>query len=215
MKVCFWLKIPLFVALSWISATSALAGLFDRPDFFEKGRDQFEAEVRRFEETENTDNSSLTIEQTVLPWSRILVEAAGFTVMLPSGAITRETEVVEAPRGDIEFDIIASHPAASRYVIAYSEAITAERLENTPEVLEQARDQIISNNVGLLKIAEDDFTWENYSGKQFQLQNQAETIVFRLLVTENRFYVLAVNQQNDAISPDSIDTFFNSFELID
>ena len=214
MKIYSWFNISIVLTLSCLTTNPVIAGLFDRPDFFEKGRQQFEEEIRRFERGESVPNSSLKVDEAALPWSRVVIDKAGFTALLPSGAITQEVEVVEAPKGDINFDIIASHPSSSRYVIAYSEEVSPERVKNTQEVLERSRDYIIDNRVGLTKIADDDITFENYPGKQFQLQNQDETIVYRLLIVEQRLYVLAVSQQNEAISAKSIDMFFSSFQLI-
>ncbi|MGB5711384.1 MAG: hypothetical protein WBM44_10800 [Waterburya sp.] len=214
MNVYSWLSIPTVLTLSCIAIAPVTAGLFDRPDFFEQGQDQFEEEIRRFEQGESVPDSSLKVDEAALPWSRVVIKEVGFTVMMPSGAITQEVETVEAPKGDINFDIIATHPSSSRYVVAYSEEVTPERFKNTQEVLERSRDYIIDNKVGLTKIADDDIVFESYPGKQFQLQNQDETIVFRLLLVEQRLYILAVNQQNDSISAESIDVFFDSFELI-
>ncbi len=215
MKIHSLLSIQILLTLSCMATTPVIAGLFDRPDFFEEGREQFDEEIRRFEEEQSVPDSSLKIDDTALSWSRVVIKAAGFTAMIPSGAITHEVETVEAPKGDINFDIIATHPSSSRYVIAYSEEVTPERVDNPQEVLERSRDYIIDNKIGLNKIADDDITFEDYPGKQFQLQNEDETIVFRLILVEQHLYVLAVNQQNDAVSPKSIDTFFSSFELID
>ncbi|MDJ0594944.1 MAG: hypothetical protein QNJ72_34030 [Pleurocapsa sp. MO_226.B13] len=215
MKIHSLLSIQILLTLSCMATTPVIAGLFDRPDFFEEGREQFDEEIRRFEEEQSVPDSSLKIDDTALSWSRVVIKAAGFTAMIPSGAITHEVETVEAPKGDINFDIIATHPSSSRYVIAYSEEVTPERVDNPQEVLERSRDYIIENRVGLEKIADEDITFEDYPGKQFQLQNEDETIVFRLILVEQRLYVLAVNQKNDAISPKSIDTFLSSFELID
>ena len=214
MKIYFWLSIPIFLTLSCITTAPVKAGLFDRPDFFEKGHRQFEEEIRRFEQEDNVPSPSLNVDEIALPWSRIVIEKAGFTALMPSGAITHEFETVEAPKGNINFDIIATHPSSSRYVIAYSEEVTPERVKNTQEVLERSRDYIIENEVDFTKIADDDITFENYPGKQFQLQNKDETIVYRLLLIDRRLFVLAVSQQNDAISAKSIDTFFASFKLI-
>ena len=197
-----------------MTTSPVTAGLFDRPDFFEQGQDQFEEEIRRFESGASVPDSNLQIDDSALSWSRVVIKAAGFTAMMPSGAITHEAEIVESPKGDINFDIIATHPLSSRYVIAYSEEVAPERVENAQEVLKRSRDYIIDNKVGLKKIADDDITFEDYPGKQFQLQNKDETIVFRLILVEQRLYVLAVSQQNKAISPKSIDTFLSSFELI-
>ena len=214
MKMYSGLSISIALAISCLVTAPAIAGLFDRPDFFEKGREQFEEEIRRFERGENVPDSSLNVDEAALPWSRVVIEEGGFTILIPPGAITKEVETVEAPKGDIKFDIIATHPSSSRYVVAYSEEVTPERVKNTQEVLERSRDYIIDNKVGLTKIADDDIIFENYPGKQFQLQNQDETIVYRLLIVEQRLYVLAVSQQNDAISAKSIDVFFGSFKLI-
>ncbi len=224
MKISSWLKIPIFLTISYVVTNSAIspeashfaiAGPFDRPDFFERGRREFEQEIRRFEQGNTVTSPSLSIDEAALPWSRVVIDSAGFTAMLPSGALTNEVETVEAPKGDINFDIIASHPPSSRYVIAYSEEVTPERVANSQEVLEKSRDYIIDNKIGLSKVADDDITFENYPGKEFKLQNKDETIVFRLLLVEQRLYILAVSQHSDAISEKSIETFFDSFELID
>ncbi len=214
MKIYSWLSIPIVFTLSGLIITPAKAGLFDRPDFFEKGREQFEQEIRRLERGKTFPNSSLQVDEAALPWSRVVMKEVGFTAMMPPGVITQEVEVVESPKGDIDFNIIATHPSSSRYVIAYSEEVTPERVKNTKEVLEKSRDYIIDNRVGLIKTADDDIVFENYPGKQFQLQNKNETIVYRLLLVEQRLYILAVSQQNEAISPKSIDTFFASFRLV-
>ena len=210
-------SLNIVLAISSILACSeiAISGLFDRPDFFEQGHKQFEEEIRRFEQGETVPDSSLEIDETALPWSRILIREVGFTAMMPPGAITHEVEIVEAPKGDINFDLIASHPSSSRYLIAYSEEVTPERVANSQEVLERSRDYIIENKIGLNKIADDDITFADHPGIQFQLQNDQETIVYRLILVEQRLYVLAVNQQNDDLAEDLITTFFESFQLIE
>ena len=214
MKIYSWLSIPIIFTLSSLIIAPAKAGLFDRPDFFEKGRQQFEQEIRRLEQGNTTPNSTLTIDEAALPWSRIVMEEVGFTAMMPPGVITHEVEVVEAPKGDFNFDIIATHPSSARYVIAYSEEVSPERLKNTRQVLKDSRDYIIENEVNLTKTADDNIVVQNYPGRQFQLQNKKETIVYRLLLVNQRLYVLGVSQQNDALSPELIDTFFDSFKII-
>ncbi|BAU65691.1 hypothetical protein STA3757_30800 [Stanieria sp. NIES-3757] len=214
MKIYFWLTITIFVTLSSLITDPVIAGLFDRPDFFENGQEQFEEEIRRLEQGESVPNPSLNVDDTALPWSRVVIQEAGFTVMMPPGAITNEVETVESSKGKINFNIIATHPSSSRYMVAYSEEVAPERVKNPQEVLERSRDYIIENKVGLTKIADDDIFFENYPGKQFQLQNKDETIVYRLLLVDLRLYVLAVSQQNDAISAKPIDLFFASFKLI-
>ncbi|BAU65317.1 hypothetical protein STA3757_26990 [Stanieria sp. NIES-3757] len=214
MKIYSWFNIFIALISSLIATAPGIAGLFDRPDFFEQGQEQFEEEIRRLEQQQSIPNASLTVDETAIPWSRVLVKEVGFTVMMPSGAITEEKETIEAPKGELNFDIIATHPSSSRYVVAYSEEVTPERAKNTQEILERSRDYIIDNKAGFTKTADDDIIFEDYPGKQFQLQNPEETIVFRLLLVDRRLYILAVSQKNDAISAKLIDTFFDSFKLI-
>ena len=45
MNVYSWLSIPTVLTLSCIAIAPVTAGLFDRPDFFEQGHDQFEEEI--------------------------------------------------------------------------------------------------------------------------------------------------------------------------
>lgn len=136
MKIYSWFNIFIALISSLIATAPGIAGLFDRPDFFEQGQEQFEEEIRRLEQQQSIPNASLTVDETAIPWSRVLVKEVGFTVMMPSGAITEEKETIEAPKGELNFDIIATHPSSSRYVVAYSEEVTPERAKNTQEILE-------------------------------------------------------------------------------
>ena len=217
MKIHSGLSIPICLTLSCLLTTSVTANPFGRPDFFERGRRDFEQEIRRFEQEGAVTTPSITVDESALPWSRVVMDHAGFTAMLPSGAITQEAETVEFPKGNVNFDIIATHPPSSRFVIAYSEEVTPETFANTQEVLERARDYIIENEIDLVKVADEDITFEKYPGKEFKLQNKEETFVFRLLLVGQRLYVLAVshnNNDNNTVSSKSIDKFFNSFKLI-
>ena len=218
MNICYRFSLTIVLAISTILIYPAIAltGMFDRPDFFDKGREQFEEEIRRFDQEGSVPESNLKLDEGSLPWSRIVNEQALFAILMPSGMMSQETEIVEAPEGDIKFTIIASHPSSSsRYVVAYSEEVAPERVANSQEVLEGAQEEIMENESGLEKIADDDITFKDYPGKQFQLQNDKETIVYRLILVEQRLYVLAANQGNDELAEDYITTFFESFQLLE
>ncbi len=89
MKIYTRLSLPILLTISCIIATPmlAIAGLFDRPDFFQKGYDRFQEEIRQFERGESLSNPSLNLDRTTLPWSRIVSDTAKFTLMLPPGTI--------------------------------------------------------------------------------------------------------------------------------
>ncbi len=213
MKKISFLSIPFFLILLNIDVNSTLAGLFERPDFFEQGHEQFEEEIHRFEQRDNVAKPIINLDES--SWSRVIIKEAEFTVKMPPGTITNEVKIVESPKGDIKFNIMATHPSSSRYVIAYSEKVAPGRFSNAQETLEKTKETIIKNNVELKKVAENNIAFKKYPGKQFNLKNQKETITFRLLLIEQRLYVLAVNQQNDTLSIKAVNTFFNSFDLID
>ena len=195
----------------------ASAGLFDRPDFFEQGDEEFEREIRQFETDLAVPDSSITIDEADendLSWSRLMVRGGGFTIAIPQGTISEETKIVETPQEKIEFKIVASHPPSSRFVAAYSQELNTETTSDPDALLARARDRIIENNAGFTTNTDIDLTFDNYPGKEFTLENEEERITFRLLLIEQRLYVLAVNQKKDMISAESVAIFFDSFVLI-
>ncbi len=217
MKIYTRFSLSILLILSSLVAISpqAIAGLFDRPDFFEKGYEEFEDEIRRFERGEKIPAVPLDIEGQNLPWSRIISDSSKFTALFPPGTITQEVDTAEDADGAIEFHIVASNRSNSRYVIAYSEALEPSRVDNSEAILEKAQQSIASNESGFKTIANDAISFEGFPGKQFQLRSENETFVFRLILVEDRLYVLAVNQQNDDLSEKLITQFFESFQLLE
>lgn len=189
------------------------AGLFDRPDFFEQGDEEFETEIRRFERGLSVPDASITVDETDLSWSRLVLRGGGFTIFIPQGTISEESKIIETDQEKIEFNIVASHPSSSRFVAAYSEELDTQNLDSA-SLLEKTRDRIIENNAGFTTNTDVDLTFDDYSGKEFTLESKEEIITFRLLLIEQRLYVLAVNQNKGTVSAESVAIFFDSFELI-
>ena len=198
-------------------ASPVSAGLFERPDFFERGDEEFEKEIRQFEAGQAVPDSSLTIDEANrngLLWSRLVLRGGGFTIAIPQGTISEETKIVKTSQAEIEFKIVASHPKSSRFVAAYSEELDTQITSDPDSLLASARDRIIENNAGFSTNTDVDLIFENHTGKEFTLENESERITFRLLLIEQRLYVLAVNQPKDTISAESVAIFFDSFVSI-
>ena len=206
-------KIITLLSIVMAIAPPVSAGLFDRPDFFEQGDEEFEREIRQFERGQAVPDASITVDETDLSWSRLVVRNGGFTIAIPQGTISEESKIVETSQGEIEFKIIASHPPSSRFVAAYSQELDTQN-SDPASLLEKTRDRIIENNAGFVTNTDVDLTFDNYSGKEFTLESEQERITFRLLLIEQRLYVLAVNQNKGMVSAESVAIFFNSFELI-
>ena len=196
-------------------SSKAVAGLFDRPDFFEKGYEEFEEEIQRLERGNSVPTVPINVEGQAMSWSRIISNSAKFTALFPVGTITQEREIAEDADGAIEFDINASNLANSRYVVAYSEPLEPSKIENSEQFLEKAQQTIVDDESGFEVIANDAIEFEGFPGKQFQTRNDEETFVFRLILVEDRLYVLAVSQQNGDLSAELISHFFDSFQLLE
>ena len=219
-KYTRWKTITLLFMIIAI-APPVSAGLFDRPDFFEQGDEEFETEIRQFERGLSVPDASVTVDETDLSWSRLVVRNGGFTIAIPQGTISEESKIVETDREKIEFKIIASHPSSSRFVAAYSQELDNETASDSAALLEKTRDceasrrhRIIENNAGFVTNTDVDLTFDDYPGKEFTLESDRERITFRLLLIGQRLYVLAVNQNKGMISAESVAIFFDSFELI-
>ena len=216
MKTNTRFSLYILLLLSSVTISSqAVAGLFDRPDFFEKGYEEFEEEIERFERGNEIPTVPLDIEGNNLSWSRIISDSAKFTALFPVGIMTQEREIAEDADGTIEFDINASNLANSRYVIAYSEPLEPAKVKNPEQFLKTAQQTIVDDEFGFRIIANDAIEFEGFPGKQFQTRSEEETFVFRLILVDDRLYVLAVNQPNDNLSEKMINQFFQSFQLLE
>jgi len=93
--------------------------LDNRPDFFDKGRLQMEQEIKQLE----PENSQpiLTIERGKIQWQNIIFKAGGFSIWMPVGTMTEEIKIIETEKGEIKFQVFASHPKSAIFVVAYSD----------------------------------------------------------------------------------------------
>lgn len=190
--------------------TSSQAGLFDRPDFFERGDEQFEQEVERFEQP--TPEPSLSIEGKEQTWQHLVSREGGFSLWIPCGVMTDETKVLETDAGDLKFEVLATNPQSSRFVIAYSQELTSAQLDNREEILVRLRDRIVENTNFKL-INESSIFFDDYPGKQLHLQNSGETIIFKVYLIDRRIYLLGASQSEGDESKQAI-AFFDSFKLL-
>lgn len=188
-------------------------GIFDdRPDFFERGNQQFEREVRRMEQ-QNPD-PVLTIQGDRLSWHRFIFRDGGFTIWMPLGTVSEETEVLETSNGTLKFKVLATNPPSSRFITAYSEELNTGQLQDRELLLSAVRDRLLSKASGFDLQGDQPLILDGRIGKEFTLQSEDETITFRVYLIEKRLYILGASQQSiGEISPQVI-TFFDSFQLL-
>jgi len=186
----------------------------DRPDFFEDGQRQFEQEIRRLERPQPETPPTLTVNTGRWSWSRVILREAGCAVWLPEGAIAQEAEMVETPYGNIEFAAIASHPPGARFVIAASEPLPQELLANPDDLLAQVRDRLLARAASFTLAGSREVSFNGYAARDFMLDSPTEKLTFRLLLANNRLYVLAASQERAGATLEAIAAYFGSFELL-
>jgi hypothetical protein len=191
----------------------SLALFVDRPDFFERGNEQFEQEIERLER--QAPEPVLSIEREEQSWQHFVSQEGGFSIWAPRGTITAETKTLETEVGTIEFQVLATNPQSSRFVVAYSEEeLTAAQLENPEAILAGLRERIV-NNTAFELIDEQPITYGEYPGRQLRLQDSEETITFRVYLIDEKVYVLGASQLEEGELSPAASAFFNSFESIE
>jgi predicted ABC-type exoprotein transport system permease subunit len=100
-----------------------------------------------------------------------------------------------------------------RFVVAFSEEVETMP-DDVGETLERVQDRISSNQISFEVENENDTTFNTLPARDFTLTNDEETIFFRLLIANNRLYILALSQPSDLASVETKVSFFNSFQLL-
>lgn len=182
-----------------------------RPIFFEQGRFQVGQEIKQIE-AQNLQ-PVLTIEAGTIQWQSIIFQEGAFTIWMPAGKITEEKEVIQIETGNIKFKVFATHPESARFVLAYSDLLDRKTLKNEEKIITKIRDQIV--NVREFQINQDrPYNFGNYSGQEFALKNDRETIKFRIYLIDKRLYIIGASEieTNNQI-PGAVKTFLDSFQL--
>lgn len=182
----------------------------DRPTFFEDGFDLMEEEIRRLESP--PQQPTLIVQDDLLQWQPTIVREAGVGLWMPQGVMTKETELLKTAAGEWEFDVLASHVASARYLVAHSPLPPEERDPQT--LLEGVRDGIASRTdydlLGDRPIAFQD----RYPGREFQLLGDGEQVTFRAYAIGDRMIVLAGGQPEIQQNTEAIESFLNSLQLL-
>ena len=205
-------------ALSSVTLAQVPSGiqnnLFDRPDFFEDGLEQMEDEIRQLQQSD-TSQPTLTISDELLQWQPTILREAGFGVWMPQGVTTEETELLQlAEGGELEFDVLASHVASARYVVAYSSMPELQDGADSQVVLENLRDSIVDRTN--YELGDDrSISFDNrYPGREFSIVGNGEQLTFRAFAIGNQLVVLAGGQPEVQQDSQAVETFLDSLQLL-
>lgn len=180
-----------------------------RPEFFEESQQSLDDEILRFQEERPAPGFSL--DGGFVSWQPAIFREGGFSVYVPPGVLTEESETVASAEGDLEFDVFAVHSSTSRFVVAYADR-AEEKAENEPllETLEVAVLEATEFDVGV----ESDIELDGRPGRQLELVDDEESITVRIILADERVYVVGVSQLKAIESPELAATFLDSFILL-
>jgi hypothetical protein len=131
---------------------------------------------------------------------------------MPEGMQNEETVTLNTSAGELEFKVFATHPKPYRFLAAYSKLL--DPVPNQETLLDSIGDGIIAKMNFKLK-SDPAIAWQQYTGKQLNLQGEDETIIYRMYLIGQRVYLLAVGQKSvEEVSSEAIN-FFDSFQLLE
>ena len=184
----------------------------ERPDFFERGQEQLELEIDRLQQHQPDSVPILNIDSVSPHWSAVLLREGGGMIWMPQGIVSDDTQTVDSVDGNIDFEVISTTSAIGRFTVAFSEAEATFANTAPDELLDRVRTRIIGNQTGFGAVGDRTITFNTYEGREFTLQNADEIINFRILLVQDRLYVMAVSQPPESDHQGAIATFFNSFQ---
>ncbi len=197
------------------SFTTVQAQLYRRPDFFRRGDELLEREIRRIQERKPDPTLNIsTPELSSSTWQPLMFLEAGFSIWIPQGVFSQETITLETSNESIEFKLFTSNALSEEFIVAYSDNLDAEKIENTEAFLEKIRDAIIEETQFKLT-QERSINLGKNRGKEFSLQDNTETIIFRIYLVEERLYVLGASQQIKRQQKEKVAIFFNSLQILE
>jgi len=185
--------------------------LNNRPDFFDEGRLQMERKIKQLEQ--QNPQPVLTIESGQIQWQNIIFKQAGFSIWMPAGTMTEETESIEIGQGKIKFKVFASHPESARFVVAYSDILNSQQLANKEQILSTLQNKIVA--VKDFELSSDrSYNLGDIPGREFILKNDAEVITFRIYLGGQRLYMIGASEtEKDDRIAGALVTFLDSFKL--
>lgn len=205
----------ILISLLSLSLSQSAGAQFrpDRPNFFERGRQQLELDIERLQKP-SASIPILDFKVESPQWSAVLLQNGTSAVWMPQGIISNETQTVESSDGQIDFRIIASTSALGRFVVAFSGKEDAFAKADPNLLLNRVRTRIIGDQKAFGAVGDRNLTVNNLPGREFTLKNAEEVITYRVLLAQDRLYVLAVSQSSDSKQQGAIKTFFDSFRQL-
>lgn len=181
-------------------------GRLNEPTFFEEGREQFEREIERLQQTQPAP--IITIDADIQQWQPISSQAGGFSVWAPLGILLDDTETVSVGTADVDFRILSSQTSLGRFVVAYADQPDIE----TSELFAAIKDALVERTAFEISTIES-IKVDGNIGKSLILTSDTGLISAYILLGNNRVYVVGVRQTEGNEPSEAAKRFLTSFHL--
>ncbi len=186
----------------------------NRPTFFEEGYHRMEREVQQLEQrSTHPKNSLLTIEAEEFKWQRLLSRDGQFSLWIPTGISTTQTQSISTQVGDLNFEVLSLNQPNSRFIVAYSVFKTYSSFEQAASVFEDIQRFIVADT-GFKVESNRRITYEQSPAQISTLTTPDETIFLQMYWVQERVYVLGISQQKSVNLSQAANQFFNSFQVL-
>ena len=186
--------------------TDASAQRLNQPTFFEEGREQFEELIRELEQSQ--PDSELTMDESIQQWQPITSENGGFSVWVPLGILSDDTETIQIGETPLNFRILSSQVSTGQFVVAYADAPNLEK----EQLFTAVKDALVQRTAFEITRVES-ITVDGNIGESLILKSDAGQISTYILLGNSRLYVVGVRQSQENLSSEVANRFLSSFQF--
>lgn len=202
-------QIVLLSVLScFLFAPDAVAQRFqaNEPTFFDEGHEQLERNIEQLQQSQPAP--VLTIDASIQQWQPIASQTGGFSVWVPLGILSDDTETIPVGAMDLEFRILSSQTSVGKFVLAYADAPDTE----SAQLFASVKDALVERTAFEIRTVER-ITVDGGVGESLILTGDAELISVYVLLGNDRLYVVGVRQTGGSAPSEAATRFLKSFHL--
>lgn len=169
---------------------------------------------------ETEEPSVLETEESATSWQPFSSEEGGFSVMMPGEP---QKSLQKLGNAFVEYDmniyLAGYNTDGPWYLVGYADYPEQITSQFTPQKILDDEVAAMRNDAKVVRVK--DITFDGYPGRELEVESQEDdgSILVkqrqRLYIINNRFYMLQVSWIADGTPQENIDTFMDSFELLE
>jgi|GEM_PF-761907 len=186
--------------------------LLNRSDFFERGMEELEYEVRDLD-ADKPFESLLTVKGKQIRWQQVVLKQGGFSILMPVGELERRRERLATGAGTLNFEALLAEAEKPSFAVAYTKILDAAWVKDPYALLDQVRDAIVEDTQSQLR-RDRTISFGDNPGQELILEKDDEVLTLRMYAIQERLYILGVLQSSTDDFSQAAIAFFDSFRLL-